>query len=208
MAVAGDQNALSNLDGLHEICQLRSKHIAKNLKLGATGSPLAATCDSAPAVRVFLLKCLREIWGDGADKYFGGANKWTLCVTRADGFCGYESRGIISGVQEPRDPYALGLVFSARMKRALEQFTCDNVWLDAAELIEDVVQTDPRFNGRVVLVRAIATMNADHKKCSVSLRANEFKFDAASGLCMPEDNGAWPLAARPLEPPQPCHGTH
>ena len=203
-AVPGDGNALNNMDGLVEFLVLRGKSIAKNLKLSDEGVPVATACASAPAVREFLAKCLHDVY---SNKYFGGGKKWMLLDTQADGSCGFESRGIIAGVQQPRDPFKLGLVFSQRMRDALQLFTYHNVWLDVAELIEDVIQVDPRFTGRVVLVRAIATMNAAHQKCSVSMRANQFTFDTGSGICMPENNGAWPLAARPIEPPQPCHGT-
>jgi len=205
-AVAGDGNAVTNLDGLMEVVLVRGKAIAGQLKLTGTGHPLVTGCDSAPAVRKYLLKILRDIFGDSVNKYFG-STKWRLHETEPDGTCGFEARGIIAGVADPRDAFALSTVFSQRMKELLQLFNQDTSnWLDAVQLMEDVLQEEPNFNGRVVLVRGIATMNADHKKCSVSLRANQFTFDQGTGIVVPEDNGAWPLAARPIEPPQPCHG--
>ena len=73
-AVAGDGNAVTNLDGLMEVVLVRGKSIAGQLKLTGTGHPPVAGCDSAPAVRKYLLKILRDIFGDSATSTSGAAS--------------------------------------------------------------------------------------------------------------------------------------
>ena len=204
-AMLGDETNVANMDQLVQLVCLRNKSVAKNFKL-KQGSPILGACDDAITVRAYLVKCLKDIFGDDAKSFFGN-KKWQLHDTRPDGTCGFEARAIIAGVADPRNTDAyVSDAFSHVMQHAWEQhnYSTDKPWLDTVEMIQDVIQEDARFNGSAFWIRAVASMDDDHKKCNVIVRANQFKIDGALGVPVPVDAGAWPLAATPIEPPQPC----
>lgn len=204
--VAGDGQQAGNFDCMTEFSQVRGMS-AKALKLAPSGHPLAAGAGSPAEVRTRLLKILRDVYGDGNNKYFGSGDKWTFVPTEPDGMCGLQARGIIHGADNPRDEVDLAGVFSPLMKNALSKYANTLEMVDVMELLQDVIQQDLRFKLKAVWVRAIATTNADTEKCSFSLRAMVFRWDSTLHALVPDAAGAWPLAATPTEPPQPCHGS-
>ena len=203
---AGDGQQAGNFDCMGEFFQMRGMS-AKALKLAPSGNALPASLANALEIRTRLLKVLRDVYGDTANKYFASGNKWTFVPTEPNGMCGLQARGIIHGADNPRDEVELADVFSPLMKTALHKYANTLEMVDVMELLQDVIQQDIRFTWRAVWVRAIATMNADTEKCCFSLRAMVFRWDNDLGALVPDAAGAWPLAATPTEPPQPCHGS-
>ena len=202
--VAGDGMGAANIDGLVEFVQLRGPSAAK-LRLNPSGGTLPGGWSDATEIRARLLKTLMQVYGGTGNKYFGSGDKWTFLPTIPDGMCGFEARGIIAGAMNPRCEVELAEAFSPLMKDLLAKYASTGAMVDTVELIQDVIERDTSFDGQAVWVRAIANFDAVPEKCSISLRANLFHMHDDFGVA-PVSTGAWPLAATPTEPPQPCHG--
>ena len=192
-------------DQLVEFLCLRGAAAGKKLKLkdGQVGKTPQGCCDIVE-VRAFMIKQLKEVFGDTARTFFG-SRTWELIATVANGSCGFEVRALIAGFGLGDD----GLMdcLSQKMRDDFAAHNCHpEKWMDTGDLIEDLLVNDPSFEGRVFWIRTIATMNDDHKRCSVIMRANQMKMLPGGDVAVPEDAGAWPVAATPIEPPQPYHG--
>ena len=85
--VAGDGQQAGNFDCMVEFFQMRGMS-AKALKLAPSGNALPASLANALEIRTRLLKVLRDVYGDTANKYFASGNKWTFVPTEPNGMCG------------------------------------------------------------------------------------------------------------------------
>ena len=72
--VAGDGQQAGNFDCMVEFSQVRGMS-AKALKLAPSGNPNPASAANPAEVRTRLLKALRDVYGDSANKYFASGNK-------------------------------------------------------------------------------------------------------------------------------------
>ena len=192
-------------DQLVQFLCLRTKAVAAKLKLknGQAGQT-AQGCKNIEEVRSFVIKQVKEVFGDTANTFFG-SKTWELIATVANGSCGFEVRAIIAGFGLGDD--GLMETLSQKMRDDFARHNSKpNTWMDTGDLLEDLLMHDPSFEGRVFWIRTIATMDDDHKRCSVIMRANTFVMSPVDNIAVPEHAGAWPLAATPIEPPQPYHG--
>ena len=201
--VVGDGRDLANADGLQVIVQARGVSIAKKLQLSTSnpGQPKPSALKDIVEGRAWLLK--QAVGVSGTAGHFFGApkNKWLLLETDADGSCGFQARAIMEGI-DASDQTQWAANLSLGMMNHFHQYQVHGTWMDVGDLILDLVNTQPSFNGRVVWIRSIALMHAQHEKCSVSIRANRFMESPNGGFHVP-DAGAWPLAATPIEPSSP-----
>ena len=209
--VVGDgtgATALVNLDGLVQFVCLRGKAVANALRLTKDGqlNRTVTACGNAGEVQEFVIKQLKGVFGDSDAKFFG-AKKWELLETTPNGSCGFEARALIAGFRGIGDDGLMdALSQTMRDLFASHHGSKNQSWMDTIDLIQDLLVNDHRFDGRVFWIRTIATMHIEHAKCAVTMRANTFKMNGQVGAAWVEDAGAWPLAATPIEPPQPYHG--
>jgi len=201
--VVGDGNELANSDGLQVIMQARGPAIAKALQLSTSnhGQPKPTGLQDIVAGRAWLLKQVVGISGTAGHFFGAPKNKWVLLETEADGSCGFQARAIMEGI-DASDQTQWPANLSLAMMNDLHQYQAHGTWMDVGDLIIDLINTQPSFNGRVVWIRSIALMHAQHEKCSVSIRANRFMISPNGPFHVP-DAGAWPLAATPIEPSSP-----